>query len=97
MPDTTAQVLCSYWDTKLFLGRHNTHVHSLHREPTTDQRKDPTKAQPGESMAFIEVSSRTTYRRVTYQSRNDSKTAAAPEPSLAGVTAHNTGNLEHTT
>ena len=47
-------------------------------------------------MAFIEASYRTTYRRVTYRSRNDSKRAAAPEPSLAWVTAHNTGNLEHT-
>ena len=30
-----------------------------------------------------------------YRSRNESKTAGSPKPLSAWVTAHNTGNLEH--
>lgn len=41
--------------TKIFLGRHNTHLFTPDREPTTDLSTDTTNVQFGEVTSFFEV------------------------------------------
>ena len=65
-----------------------------HRKPTTEQSKDTTKTHFGGPVSFSGV----TYRnmgRTVYATRNDSKIAVSPKPTLARVTE--AGNLEHIT
>lgn len=42
--------------TKILLGRHNSHLFTPDREPTTDLSTDTTKVLFGEAMSYIEVS-----------------------------------------
>ena len=42
--------------TKIFRGRHNTHLFTQDREPTTDLSTDTTEVLFGEAMSYIEVS-----------------------------------------
>lgn len=71
---------------------------STHPEmaPTIDQSKDTTTVWLGETIIFIRATDRTTNERVTYRSRNFSKTAASQKPSPAWAQLTKAENLECT-
>lgn len=82
-------VLCD----KNFPGEMHTHLH-VRWGPMTEQVWIPPNPNLYQGVLLGLFTSM--WLRVTYSSRIDSKTATSPKPTPAPVTAHKSGNLEHT-
>lgn len=78
---------------KLFPRRNYPHIYSQDRMPTTDHTTNRNQVQLGQPEFYLGYLQECRWG-ITY--RNDSQIAAAPRPTPAWLTAHKTGNLEHT-
>ena len=83
---------------KLALGRHNTHLFTLDRNPTTDQSTDTTKVQLGKPMSFIGVTYRTMGEGLLTRAEMTQRQVYLHSPPSAWVRAHKSwdpGNTAH--